>query len=553
MSHQDEPRPDPGSLRERAKALTSADKTLPLDPLAPEEAARALQELRIHQIELQMQNEELRRAQVELDAARARYFELFDLAPVGYVSVSETGLILETNFTAARLLGLERGALVRRRLASFILPEDGDIYYLQLKQLQEGGLPRASEVRMTRAGGAPFWASLEAAKAEGAAGAPAFRVVISDITERKRTEEELRASEARHRALFENNLDAVFATSPDGGVMAANPAACAMFGMTEEELCRTGRQGIIDLDDPRLAPGLEERARTGKFYGELSFVRKGGAKFSCEVNSVILPGEEPRAFVILHDITNRKQAEAALIRSEKLASVGRMAASIAHEINNPLASVTNALYLAIQGEGLPRATRHYLGIMDQELKRVVHITRQSLGFYRESTAPAPTSVRAALESAVDLLQGRIKTKKATVEKQWNGETEVVAVAGELRQVFCNLLANSLDAIDNQGVIRLRISQGTTFQGGRPYVRVLVADNGKGMDAAVRKRLFEPFFTTKETIGTGLGLWVSKQLVDKNGGTIAVRSRSDGAHRGTVFSIILPVERRRQPAASPELA
>jgi PAS domain S-box-containing protein len=137
-----------------------------------------------------MQNEELRRAQVELDATRARYFDLYDLAPVGYVTVSEKGLILEANLTAARLLGVERSTLVKRRLTSFILPQDEDIYYLQRKKLLETGLPQVCEVRMVRPDSAPFWARIESGKTAGAEGAQVFRVVISDITERKRAEQE---------------------------------------------------------------------------------------------------------------------------------------------------------------------------------------------------------------------------------------------------------------------------------------------------------------------------------------------------------------------------
>ena len=182
---------------------------------------------------------------------------------------------------------------------------------------------------------------------------------------------------------------------------------------------------------------------------------------------------------------------------------------------------------------------------DAELKRIAHITRQSLGFYRESNAPALTSVNAVLESAVDLLKSKIKAKHAVIEKQWDGDVQVTAVAGELRQVFSNLLANSLDAIDEKGTIKLRVSTGAAFNNGHRCVRVTVADNGKGISASSRQHIFEPFFTTKGTVGTGLGLWVSKQIIDKHGGTIRMRSSSNGARRGTVFSVVLPVE----PAAA----
>jgi len=234
------------------------------------------------------------------------------------------------------------------------------------------------------------------------------------------------------------------------------------------------------------------------------------------------------------DITERKRAEEALLRSEKLASVGRMAASIAHEINNPLDAVMNVLFLAKESKELPESTRHLLETADAELKRVAHITRQSLGFYRESNAPTLTSVTAVLNSAVDLLKSKIKAKHAAIERQWDGEVQITAVASELRQVFSNLVANSLDAIDARGMIKLRVSSG------QRNVRVTIADNGKGIPPTSRQRIFEPFFTTKGTVGTGLGLWVSQQIIEKHGGKIRVRSRCDGLRRGTTFLIVLPV-------------
>jgi signal transduction histidine kinase len=241
------------------------------------------------------------------------------------------------------------------------------------------------------------------------------------------------------------------------------------------------------------------------------------------------------------DISNYKQAEQALLRSEKLASAGRMAASIAHEINNPLAGVTNLLFL-IQGmTDLPEDARRYLENADEEMKRIAHITRQSLGFYREGNAPALTSINEVLESAVDLLKSRIRTKQAVIEKQWDEDIKITAVAGELRQVFSNLVANSLDAINNKGTIKMRVSVGTDFKSGSRCVRVTVADNGKGIPPSSQQHLFEPFFTTKGTTGTGLGLWVSKQIIVKHGGTLRVRSTSSGAQTGTAFSIALPLE------------
>jgi signal transduction histidine kinase len=244
---------------------------------------------------------------------------------------------------------------------------------------------------------------------------------------------------------------------------------------------------------------------------------------------------------ILRDITARKAAEALLIQSEKLASVGRMAASIAHEINNPLAAVMNTVFLARKTPEMPLPAVEYLEIAEEELKRVSHITRQVLGFYRESSALRRVAVDRIMDSAVDLLQSRIRAKRANIETRYRGDLEVKAVGGELRQVLSNLLSNSLECIGECGTVKLRIHGGQCAKSGARMVRITVADNGPGIKEAIRPRIFEALFTTKEETGTGLGLWVSKQIVEKHGGTIRFRSRATGEKTGTVFSVVLNAE------------
>ena len=217
---------DAAELRRRAEEIVREKTAQPpekLEALSPEETRRTLHELRVHQIELEMQNEELRRAQAELDAARARYFDLYDLAPVGYATVSEKGLILETNLTAATLLGVARGALVKQPFSRFILKEDQDLYYLHRKKLFEthsassgqAGEPQACELRMVKKDGTAFWGHLAVTAAQDADGAPVCRVVMSDVTERKRAEAALLESEQRVRRLNEHILNMVMVLSHD--------------------------------------------------------------------------------------------------------------------------------------------------------------------------------------------------------------------------------------------------------------------------------------------------------------------------------------------------
>lgn len=237
------------------------------------------------------------------------------------------------------------------------------------------------------------------------------------------------------------------------------------------------------------------------------------------------------------EIIARKKAEAALINSEKLASVGRMAAVLAHEINNPLEAVTNVLFLAQTTEGLP-VVRQYLELADAELKRIAHITRQTLGFYRESSAPITFHLSILLDSVVDLLQAKQISKRAIIDKQCEKQLQMTAFQGELRQVVSNLLMNSLDAIAEGGKITLRATVSGGF-GSTYRIRITISDNGHGMSDTALCQIFEPFFTTKGSVGNGLGLWVSKQIVEKHGGSIQVRSRTDGPRQGTTFSVVLP--------------
>ena len=241
-----------------------------------------------------------------------------------------------------------------------------------------------------------------------------------------------------------------------------------------------------------------------------------------------------------NEIAQRKKAEDALIKTEKLASVGRMAAVLAHEINNPLEAVTNILFLAQTTEGLPEAARKYLTLAETELRRIAHITRQTLGFYRESSAPINIQVATLLTSVCDLLHAKTISKHAVIEKQCDHNLQLFAFEGEMRQVLSNLLLNSLEALAEGGKIVLRASSFTNAESGLHSIRIAVADNGEGISDDAMDQIFDPFFTTKGSVGNGLGLWVCKQIVEKHGGTIRVRSRTEGRMQGTTFWLILPV-------------
>lgn len=413
-----------------------------------------------------------------------------------------------------------------------------------------GEVASNSEYRLCRKDtGESWWGSYNFAPIRDEDGKIIGSVVSArDITAHKQAESALQATLQRFYIILSSMYAAVLLVTDDGRVEFANQAFCDRFGLKEAPADLVGLaagvmfkkiKGGYRHPDEAIARIKELLDRGQPVTGE-ELAMHGGGTCLRDFVPLNIDGKSYGRLWIHTDITERKQTEQALLRSEKLASVGRMAATIAHEINNPLEAVMSLLFLAKGDPELPESVRQHLEVADGELNRIAHITRQSLGFYRESNGPAPTSVNAVLESTVDLLKSGIKAKRAVIEKQWDGDVGITAVAGELRQVFSNLLANSLDAIDEKGTIKLRVSLGTNFSTGRRCVRITVADNGQGISQSSRQHIFEPFFTTKGTVGTGLGLWVSKQIVDKHAGTIRMRSSNNGERRGTVFSVVLPV-------------
>ena len=240
----------------------------------------------------------------------------------------------------------------------------------------------------------------------------------------------------------------------------------------------------------------------------------------------------------LQDITARKAQEASLRQSEKLAATGRLAASIAHEINNPLEAVTNLIYLAKTDPDTPPGVERLLETADAELARVSHIAQQTLGFYRDTTRPSDIYLNELLAAVVDLFSRKLAGKRLVCTLDLAPGLNVTGLRGELRQVFSNLLVNAVDASPATGG-SISIRGRHRHHGERHGVTILVADGGSGIPVSVRPRLFTPFMTTKEDSGTGLGLWVTRGIVEKHGGTVCFRSRT-ATPCGTVFRVHLPL-------------
>ncbi len=382
-----------------------------------------------------------------------------------------------------------------------------------------------------------------------------------DITEERHDKEalHLKQQEAeRQRA----EIEAVYQTAPVGlalfdpvefRYLRLNDRQAEFFSLRSEQILG---QKVTDLAP---IPGLRElfeQVAAGKpvqdqlLEGELT--NRPGEHRYWTVNYHPVYGADGSVQAISavsQEITRQKQAEAALVRSEKLAAVGRLATSISHEINNPLEAITNLLYLVAEHEELPASLAGYVQQAQAEVARVSQIATQTLRFHRQSVRPTLVTAAGLVGAVLDLYQGRLVNSGIAVEASYRSQTPVICFENDIRQVLNNLIANAIDAMRSGGRLLVRSHDATSMRSGARGIRITVADTGHGMSAATRARVFEPFYTTKELNGTGLGLWISCEIVQHHQGSLRVRSSQNPAHRGTVFALFLPLETQPPDAQS----
>ena len=366
--------------------------------------------------------------------------------------------------------------------------------------------------------------------------------VVTDITDRNR------ADEVRNRlaAIVDSSDDAIISKDLNGIVTSWNAAAFHLFGWTAEEMI--GRS-ILTLIPPELQseePVILASMRNGRKIDHYETVRVHKDGRRVHVSLTISPirdatGRIVGASKIARDIGERLRMQEAIVQSEKLAATGRMAAAIAHEINNPLEAVTNLAYLLSTDPTLSEAGKKYAGLLLQEIGRVSDVAKQSLGFFRDNKRHESFDMCELLESVTNLYRPLLNSKKIALQRDFRGSCLVFGSAAEVRQVFANLVRNAIEAVEPGGRIRLRVR--TTQSGER---RILVADNGRGIASQTRSRLFQPFVTSKGAAGNGLGLWVSQGIVRKHGGRILVKSCDIPGRSGTVFAVLLPAGPTQAP-------
>ena len=376
-------------------------------------------------------------------------------------------------------------------------------------------------------------------------------VVCTETTETVIARKLLQQETERLAALF-NQAPAFFAVlnGPRHVFELTNPHYESLIG-TRDIIGMTVSEAVLEAEEQGFIALLDRVYQTGEpFVGHgtpirlargptraielryLDFVYQPRRDSNGDINGIIVLGV---------DVTEGKRAEQVLLQSEKLNAVGRLASSIAHEINNPLESVTNLIYLAQQAAVDPMA-KEYLSTAEIELRRVSVIANQTLRFHRQTTRARPTTAAELIGDTVPIYQARLTNAQVCIERRDRSSLPVTCFDGEVRQVLSNLVANAIDAMSPAGGrLLLRSREGTDWKSGRRGMILTVADTGSGIPADLRKKIFEPFFTTKGMQGTGLGLWISHEIVDRHRGILRVRSSQKQPATGTVFQLFLPCD------------
>jgi PAS domain S-box-containing protein len=377
--------------------------------------------------------------------------------------------------------------------------------------------------------------------------------ILREMDQREKHAAEIRQREEWFRVTLASIGDAVIATDEHGTVIFINPVA--------EELTGIGLRQAQGQPIHKVFPIFNEQTRN-PVDNPVAKVLELGRVMGLANHTILqhadghmIPIEDSAApifddarklrgvVMVFRDVTGEKQAQEVLRKAEKLAAAGRLAATVAHEINNPLEAVCNLIYIVKNTNSLPEDTVGYLNMAEQELERVSHITRQTLGFYRDSSEAGPVVLSAVIESVLRLYENKLKSKNIAVEIEPSDCPPIHALQGEIKQLIANLISNAADAVAPGGNIRISMTPAKQSNG----VEVTIADDGPGVPEKNKAHIFEPFFTTKEDVGTGLGLWVSKEIAERHGGKIELSPDHHSDLGGAVFVVFLSYEAQMEAA------
>ena len=371
--------------------------------------------------------------------------------------------------------------------------------------------------------------------------------ILHEMALRERHARQLLEREEWFRVTLTSLGDAVIATDERGHVTFLNPIAEQLTGRPLANSKGKAIQEVFPIFNESTHLPVENPVKKVMELGRV--IGLANHTVLQNTDGTMIPIEDSAApirdgrgkligvVLVFRDATYERKSQEILRKTEKLAAAARLSATVAHEINNPLEAVGNLIYLVKGTPDLPAEAMQQLLLAEQELERVSHITRQTLGFYRESNVPGHVEVSALIESVLKLYSNKFKTKNITLIRDFGECPPIQGLAGELKQAMSNLISNAADAVSENGTIRVKLACLKSPDGN--VIQVAIEDNGAGIAATHLDKIFEPFFTTKKDVGTGLGLWVTREIIDRHGGTIQVRSGDGNGSRGSVFNILLP--------------
>jgi PAS domain S-box-containing protein len=368
---------------------------------------------------------------------------------------------------------------------------------------------------------------------------------IRDVTELRKSEETLRDNAKRLgelAAIVASSEDVILSKDLNGIITSWNDAATTVFGYSAEEMIGASILKLIPEDLHSDEKTIIENIRAGRRVEHFETVRLTKSGKRIDVSLTVSPvkdasGQVIGASKILRDVSNRKRLEQSVLQAEKIAATGRMAATIAHEINNPLEAVMNLLFL-LRPKIADEDGINYLAAAESELARVAHIAKQTLGYYREHASARPASLKEIAEHALMIYEPRCAAAGITIERSLSPSRKVVLRRGEMMQVVSNLIANAINAMANGGTLSVSVCD-TAFPA--EGVELTLTDNGVGIPADVLPKVFDAFFTTRATVGTGIGLFVAKQFVEGHGGRITIDSNIATERHGTSVRVFLPAK------------
>ncbi len=538
-------------LRKRAEQQLQQTAQPAQKSIAPEAAQQLIHELQVHQIELEMQNDELRRKQQELESLRTRYFDLYNLAPVGYLTLSEQGLIIEANLTSANLLGVTRKALSNRPLVSFIEADDQDRYYLYRNQLAEtAGLPEIVDLRMRRADGSLFWACIQTIAVQEIDGPAGRRMIISDCSKQKLAETKRRTAREQWEKIFDTIDDVVAIHDPDMRIIKINQAGEKLLQMRQADLIgKYCYEVFCGRDEP--CQGCPELVAQGSRLPQQATICHDNLGKTFDVVSIPLQddGMITGYVCIAKDITNVLQMEEQLRQAQKMEAIGVLAGGIAHDFNNILVPILGYAELA---ECRLAPDDPLITDLQQIIKgamRAKDMVAQILTFSRKSPQKRQSfEPQLVVREVLKFLQASLP-RTILIESDMASDCGTIMVdPTQFHQIIMNLCLNAQHAMAQQGgVLTVRMARTSVGPEDKslladglvpgPYLLLTVSDTGHGMDHQTMERIFEPYFTLKsQGEGLGLGLSVVHGIVKSYHGHISVYSEPD---KGTSFQVYLP--------------